>query len=107
MDTQLDSQSNTDPQINYGRDLETTRTLVILKYLVNNRINLKYLVCLCTPLVVKASERPSELGSLSTLSTLLVAAKLNIYSLGQRGYSRFGGTLQFGGSGGIILIQCP
>ena len=94
MDTQLDSQSNTDPQINYGRDLETTRTFVILKYLVNNRINLKYLVCLRTPLGVKASERPSELGSLSTLSTLLVAAKLNIYSLGQRGFSRFGGTLQ-------------
>ena len=107
MDTQLESQSNTDPQINYGRDLETTRNLVILKCLVNNRINLKYLVCLCTPLVVKASERPSELGSLSTLSTLLVTAKLNFYSLGQRGYSRFGGTLQFGGSGGIIIIQCP
>ena len=98
METQLDSQTNTDPQINYGRDVETTRTFVSLDYLVNNRINLKYLVCLCTPLVVEASERPSDLGSLSTLFTLLVAAKLNIYSLGQRGYSRFDGTLQFGGT---------
>lgn len=81
---QLNSQSNTDPQVNYGRDLETTRT-VILKYLVNDWINLEYLVYLCTPLVAKASERPSELGPLSTLFTLLVAAKLDIYSLSREG----------------------